>query len=398
MIRATFLAIAIAVCAAAAAAQDDPQTIIGRDGLVAAEAALSGAASNEEHFLLGAVRFLRGAERAMQTRWRMGLNSMGPLPILRLGIPANPAPEPFRHDVVETIFSDLLADMTAARSALERIDGTEFSVPVDMRHVWLDVNANGKKEQGEELLALTASSLGARQLAAFAFAGDDAAPVVDFDRADVDWMIAYTHFLSGIAEVVLGFRPSVAIERVIGAEAQIAAITGDDLTLSKALVMDQWVRLAAVYLTALESQPDAANGKRARQHFLAMIAANRAFWAQVEAETDQGREWIPNDTQTSGFGMTFPAGTGAAWLAVLSEAEAVLTGDRLIPFWRTPDGTGLNLARMLDDPPAINLIGWIHGMDALPYLERGQTMSRESWPAFERLMSGRGILFAVMLN
>ena len=49
---------------------------------------------------------------------------------------------------------------------------------------------------------------------------------------------------------------------------------------------------------------------------------------------------LPNDKQQSALGLTLPPGTGAVWLSVLEDAEALLKGTKLAPYWRQRGGWG----------------------------------------------------------
>ena len=78
--------------------------------------------------------------------------------------------------------------------------------------------------------------------------------------------------------------------------------------------------------------------------------------------------------------------------------EALLKGEKLIPYWRLGDGGGVNLARMFTDPAPIDVKDWIQGSGALPYLEQGETVSPENWRAFEGMMGGEAMLMSIWLN
>lgn len=153
-----------------------------------------------------------------------------------------------------------------------------------------------------------------------------------------------------------------------------------------------------VALTALRQQPDVAQVHAARDHWLAMIAANRRFWAAVEAETDNDREWIPNDRQQSVLPVTLEPGTGATWLRVLDEAEAVLQGRLLLAHPMLPEGVGIDLSSWLETPGPIDLAAWIQGVGALPHAARGPRISALSWQRFTALSQGRAGALALWFN
>ena len=87
-----------------------------------------------------------------------------------------------------------------------------------------------------------------------------------------------------------------------------------------------------------------------------------------------------------------------SWQAVLGDVEAVLDGRLLLAHPLVGQGVGINLRTWLDNPSALDPIGWIHGHDALPYLARGPLFGRENWLEFQRLSGGRGFAFGFYLN
>lgn len=328
---------------------------IGRDGITAVQARLAALAdpSPEERFALAGLTFLQTVEDTLQTRWRVGLShDLADLPLLRLPLPPNPAAEPVTPGIIRDIMAAIPPQMQQARAPLAGLD-SDFGLDIDFADLWFDINANGTRDSGEDLAQIAGQMLG---LGPEARDGDTTLPVVRFDLADAAWLSAYTHLLSGSAQVVLTYDPTNSIARVMETRAAFAALPpGNDGLAS--FVGDLWVDTAAAVLFSLRSQPDTAQAQAAHASFLAMIADNRIFWQRVAAETDNTREWIPNDSQQSATGVTLPPETGTAWLAVLNEAEAILKGELLIPYWRS--GGGINISQMFTDPRPIDLIDWI---------------------------------------
>ena len=85
-------------------------------------------------------------------------------------------------------------------------------------------------------------------------------------------------------------------------------------------------------------------------------------------------------------------------LAAGKELEALLNGDKLIPFWRIEGPAGVNIARMFTDPRAIDVAAWIQGEGAVPYLETGDLISPQNLSQFDAMMSGETMLFTLYLN
>ena len=349
--------------------------------------------TDDERFTLAGVIVLQTLEKAFQTRWEYGVGrSSGLLPVLRVPLPENPNPKPFDAAVIETIFEDVLSGMEEARTHLAMIPvGSDFGAEVDFADIWFDINGDGVADAQESVFGVARTAMGVRQIPESA--------VARFDRADVDWLVAYTHVFSGFAELILAFEPVPILERLLEAEEEIAALHGDGIDYIGAFMMDsEWLSVATIVM-AIEQRPDAARTEAARQHFLAMVQANQRLWKAVALETDNDREWIPNDKQTHALGLQFPPNVGATWISVLMDFEAVLKGEKLMPYWRGGQTVGLNVKRIFMDPPEINLIGWIHGIDAIPYLERGEVANGASWNQFQRLVGRRNALFfAATLN
>lgn len=390
------LAALVALTALPAAAQDISAEIAA-NGLTATEARLASlpAPAPAERFALGGVRFLKAIEGTFQTRYRSGLQDpTGMVPLLRLD--QGSAPDAvFAPEDVARLFREASDGLEAARAPLEGLaGGEEFSLEIRMADLWFDVNGDGMRTADEDLMPLVGPAvMGWRW-----FDRDPAAPatVIRFDRADAAWLSAYTHLLQGVADVVQAYDPTDALTRVAASQAAMDAVAPP--VFEEMFRMTPAVDALWVMLEALEQDPDPARMAAARGHFLAMIAENRRFWATVAQETDDDAEWLPKDGQMSALGLQLPPGTGATWLAVLTDGEALLKGEKLVPYWRMGDGGGVNLGRVFTEPRPIDLKDWIQGEGALPYLEKGTLVSGESWNTFSAMIGGDAMLFAVWLN
>lgn len=395
--------LALLALATPAAAQTLSQEI-GTNGITTTLARLKAQPEPalEDIFAIGGLQLLSGIERALQLQWRTGMdqttgdigNTIG-IPLLRLPLPPNPAPEPFRGALITQLFTDLDADMQAARTALATLpEGEEFGLEITFADLWFDVNANGTREAEEDALTL----LGPQLLGWQWQDPDPAAPplTVRFDAADAAWLAAYTHVLSGIANTILAYDPAASIDRVLATRAAFGLTPPPEY--ASYFDFETFADAFAIVEGAVNQPPDAARAKAAKDHYLALIAENRRFWALVAAETDDDREWIPNDRQVSALGIVLPPGTGDTWLGVLADGEALLQGRLLIPYWRGAEGQGLNLGRMFDEPAPISITGWIQGWAAVPYLEKGPVIDDTSFRQFEALMGGNAGLMMVWLN
>jgi hypothetical protein len=393
--RAAVLALAL-LCTPATAETLSEE--IGRTGLASTEARLTALANptNEDLFALAGLRFLGGVEAALQLRWQTGIRAdWSELPILRLPIPENPAARPFAASDFTALITGLDADMEAARAALTQLGDKPFALEIRLADLWFDINANGARDAGEDMASVAGLTLGGGRILAVRV--ED--PVIRFDTADAAWLSAYTHFLSGFAATALAYDPEPAIQRVMDSSAAIYALWGDTPPPNAMdMMFGRQVDRIAMVLFALSKTPDTAKAADAHAHFLAMIQDNRRFWGQVALETDNDREWVPNDSQVSGLGIMTPPGLGERWQAVLADAEKLLKGELLIPHWRFGAEAGINLKRMFENPPPVDLVTFIQGEGLLPYAEKGPRMTLNAWRDFERLVSGDAMLFALFLN
>lgn len=390
-------ALAFALLSTPLAAQDISATI-GAQGLATTEAQLAAlpAPTPADRFALGGVRFLRGIERALQTRFRLGMSGKTmDVPVLRLDVAENPDAEPFYPEAIEEIFAALIQDMATAGAALDPIGEGDLAVTLDLADLWFDVNLSGARDPGEGVAEMAAGTVLPRRFNN----AQTTLPKIRFDRADTDWLAAYTHLISGLANLVLAYPPAQAIGQVHTAKDQIKVVKGDAPPVNAlAHLFGDEADLAMIVYLALRQEPRAEHTRAARQHFLSMIALNRSFWARLDTETDDNAEWIPNARQTSALGLRMPPETGDRWLAVLGDAEALLTGEKLMPHWQFGGGAGINVKRLLDDPAPVHLAEWVHGMGLLPYAEPGERIGIFNWRNFTRLVRGDSMLYVVLLN
>ena len=373
---------------------------IAQDGLAKTEARLAAlpTPTPDDLFALGGVQFLRAIELSFQDRWRQGMTDRtGLMPLLRLPMDDNPNPAAFDPAAVVGIFIHAGAKLEQAKATLTRIDDSAaVDVRIDLDDLWLDINANAARDPGEGM----ADILGAQALG-----GNETThlPSVHFDTADAAWLAAYADLLTAICDLARAYDPTEPLARITKTHDAMAALGpltpdpffgGGDYDPTRLDGLD----LVAVIIAILNQQPDKARMASARTHMLAMVAENRLFWQRVAAETDDNHEWLPNDHQRSALGVDLPPGTGPTWLAVLADLEAVLNGDKLLPFWRAGPPAGLNMRKFFENPGPIDLAGWIQGWAVVPYLEKGTVVDMAAINAFDSIAQGQSLLFSLYLN
>lgn len=156
--------------------------------------------------------------------------------------------------------------------------------------------------------------------------------------------------------------------------------------------------LYALFKT-LQQSPDKAHIASVENNLRGMFSQNKQFWEKVKLETDNDREWVPNPNQESAIGVTIDKELAETWQRLLQDALDVLDGRLLVTHPLLPgNSTGINIAAWFDNPSSLDLVGWIHGRAAYPYLAKGPRITSENWAALQRLTRGNAFAFSLYLN
>ena len=359
----------------------------------------------DARFSLAAVTFLRGIERLAQFLHATGPSerSVGLIPFARLPVPPNPDPRPVTYEEWREARVDLLAAFADADAVLAKVDGP-VDVRLDLARIRLDLDGDGTATEAESVgglfLAARRGSVGRRT--------NRDAPATEllthFDRADAEWIRGYCDLLSAILETMLAHDAEnwwnhcahLLFARPEGVPAYLTTDVGQGFGMAR--ISDF---IAAVHHVNFPVR-DAGRMRNARRHLLGMIEHSRAMWDLIEAEADtESPEWIPGPEQRSVTGLTMSRERIDGWMAFLDEAEALLNGEALAPFWRPyPDGEvrGVNIRRVFEEPRRFDLVEWVQGPGAEPYVEIGPVTEPEQWARFQRLFNGNFAGFALWIN
>lgn len=387
---------------------NSPEDLLYAGQLQAAEASLVATLDSADEptalaaAQLGVVRLLRTIERIAQTNYRYGVGSTGrqQAPFLRLPVPPNDDPEEVTYAALRDVLKSILDDLSGVEKALAAVGGSPVKWEVDLCRLRLDINRDGEVSQGESLGQVYLAMAGPR--------GRDAEElplsfVVGLDTADVYWLRGYCHVLAAVAETVLAYDQQRAFDMTAQLAFPRARVEHDYLRWRPD--GKGWRRTAydiadAVALVHLADWPLAEPERLviARTHLTGMIEMSRLMWDAILEEKDNDHEWIPGPDQQS----VLPQGVITneqvkAWADFLDEAELVLEGKLLVPFWRDPE-RGVNLRRVFDEPTRFDLVLWVQGSAAAPYLEAGPTSQPETWRRLQRTFRGNFLGFAFWIN
>jgi hypothetical protein len=371
-----------------------------------AEARLAMApADDEARFALGAVQFLQALERLGQNFYRHGLTNAGNsvvglagLPFVRIPVPPNPAPEQLTYERLRAILADFVGDLAEAERTLAAIDDTTIALPLNIGLIRLDLNGDGSASPEEALWQVFRQVAGAQWLDAQA--ADQLQ--TDFDASDVPWLRGYCHLLMGMAQFPLAHDWQAAFEATFHTLFPEAGLPSARLNkgpsaapgiASMAGIADLVAFLHLNHWPVVEP----ARMASALSHFESVVVLSRDNWRRILAETDDGREWIPNPRQ-SGVLPTMQVSEEQieAWLLFLDQLDGLLKGEKLLPHWRFDQG--INVRRMFLEPTTFDIVLLIQGSAALPYLEKGELTTADTRRRIVTLFGGDFFRYAVWFN
>jgi hypothetical protein len=354
-------------------------------------------ANDDARIGLGTIRFVRAIENLSQGLYRYGLKTPRTflLPILRLPVPENPDPEPVDFVRFQGLLDGFVADLAKAEETLVGV-GPEVKLVLDLRRLRYDANGDGTIAADESFVAVMQQVTGMpaeRMPASLEFA---------FDQGDALWLRGYAQLLMAFGNFFLAHDWHESFEaafhhffpRMESAFAAALAPPSEDYPMyAEGAPIADFVSFFHVRWPVAEPERMA----EVRRHLKQVIALSRESWTAIEAETDDDREWLPNAAQTGRFATAqVNAERIAAWRGVLDQAEMVIDGRKLVPHWRF--NKGFNLARVFDEPRPFDLVLWITGPAALPYLEDGAISTAEDWQTIVDSFGGNFGVFAVWFN
>ncbi len=352
-----------------------------REGRIEAGLSVYAARSdNEGLFSLALLQTLDGLQHFSAGFNQLGINPefvRDGLPFFRVVLP-RAGEHPGRAATPAEVagqFRALRDSLRRANATLARMDEKEFGVEVNLSQIHLDLDGDGQCSPNETL----AASL-ERVLAPNAPARGGGDMVVRFDSADAMWLKGYTHFLSGVLDLLLAYdwRP------VWDQCAHVIFLKPEPLPplarfLSAPGRSDHWADLIAALHNMRLDLVDKEGLAHAREEFRAMLSCSRLCWQRVLAEKDNDKEWLPSPRQTGPRGFKVTQAQVDAWMRVLDELEAVASGQKLLAHWRLKPGVGINVNKLIASPPPLDLVLLLQGSALVPYVEEGMVSDLDTW-------------------
>jgi hypothetical protein len=343
-----------------------------QDGL----AAFAKPASDADRFSLAVLQSLQGLQQFADGADSLGIKSTlanSGLPFFRvLPHQTGAKVEQATPEKVRALFQNLREALTKANATLTKVGDSDFKVQVNLSQAHLankdGVPAMPLTESLGKILSLQTS--------------DDKDLVINFDSADAMWLKGYTHVLLGLLDIVMAYdwKP------VWNQSAHVLFTSPNPLPpIAKYTVTNQgsqfseWADLiAAVHEMRLEVA-DSDGLKKAVTEFRAAIVCSKTCWKRVLAETDDDHEWLPSPSQTGPRGSKITQEQIDGWMTVLNEVDSILTGKKLLPHWRIINGMGINVAKLVQSPPKLDLVLMIQGSAFAPFIEGGDVSDQTRW-------------------
>lgn len=389
------------------AALSPVQEHLNQGRLQDAEAALlakldSSPGDDDARYALGCVQLLRAVENLMQARHLHGLHDASGLRMIfrypRLPFTPNENPQPIGYERLREIGRQWLAGLARAERTLAQIRSDDATFRVAFGLIRLDMDGDGVATEAEAFWDVY-RHLNRRAPATAAAAANF---VICFDRADVEWLRGYCHLLSALGESLLAYDHQEWFERA--GRVLFPRIETPHDYLNQNVGGAKWGGsdwrdlIAAIHLANFPLR-EPERMRAALGHLEQTLAHSRRMWELALLEQDDHHEWIPNPQQTGVIpGVRVTDDMITAWREFIAEAEALLAGTKLIPFWRCNDGRGINLRRVFTEPQKFDVVLWCQGTAATPYLEHGELTSQETWQQLLRVFEGEFISFALWFN
>jgi hypothetical protein len=359
---------------------------------------------DQARFGLGVLQFLRSFERLGNNLYKYGLRTerafVRPNLPGRPLLPQNPEPEKLTYAAARQILQTWVDDLNRAEKTLAGVTRENVQLPLHVGLFKIDPLGQGKPISVGNLFERIEANVTPEELSKF---------VIKFDRGDVCWFRGYCHFLAAWGELMLAVDfqelfeccAHLVFEKVDSPHVFLQegdrTIPGfHDFTLFG--IVDVMAFLHQSRFTVKEPE----RCKAVLAHLEAMIGQGKEMWKHILAETGDDNEWIPNPKQKGVLGIKVTQEMIDTWLATLDEAEQVLQGKKLVPFWRGKDKErGLNVRRMFLEPRNFDPVLWVQGTAATPYLEKGE-VTRLADPRMmeqiNKVFGGEFLGFAIWFN
>lgn len=327
---------------------------------------------DEARFGLGVVQFLQTFEHLGASLYKYGLRTergfIGVAPEIQKLAPQNKNPDKISYAAFRQIIQTWVDDLNRAQDTLAQVKDGKVKLPLQVGLIKIDLFGQKKPVN-----------------AAFVLGQNGGVPIKDveqlhiaFDRGDACWLRGYCNLLAVPGEMMLATDFKELFE--VSAHMVFERIDSPHLFLQEEERRLDNFRFeniidAISFIHCLRfPMKEPARMKKALGHLETMVAQGKEMWKHYLAEEDDDNEWIPNPKQKGVLRIEVSQKMVDEWLRVLDEADLVLQGKRLVPFWRGTNkkDIGINVNKIFTEPRDLDVVLWVQGTAATPYLQKGE--------------------------
>ena len=319
---------------------------------------------------------------------------------MQLPLQKNPNPEIVSYEKFRKTVANLADSLGKAEATLSPITDVNVKLPLRFGMIRMDLDGDGQTSGKDSLWNVYTGisrndGITVEQAENFS---------IKFDRGDVHWLRGYCHLISAVCQIYLAHDSSETFQRTAHlifakVDSPYQFLTGGKyihrLGDSGADICDLIALIHLINWPVVEPE----RMKLALHHFEDVVKQSKEMWKYILAETDDDREWIPNPRQTGVIpGVKVTDEMVVAWTGLMGDIEKILAGEKLIAFWRGDTGMGINLRRVFLEPRTLDLVLWVQGTAAAPYLETGNTTKIATWNSLQNAFGRQFPGFALWFN
>jgi hypothetical protein len=339
-------------------------------------------ADDEARFGLGVVQFVQSFENLGRRLYKHGLrtsstSSFVPPRVSKL-FPENPNPEKLSYAGLRKLVQAFADDLNRADATLAKVKDDKVKLPLSVGKIKIDLFGTGQPVSAASLFEALGMTNESKAAEAF---------LIKFDRGDVCWARGYVNMMAAWCEVMLALDGQELFETTahrffLKVESPHTFLAEEDDKVGPdpaQLIRFPLIADAVSFFYQMLDLPvkEPARFKVALAHLETTVAEGKQMWKHILAETGDDHEWIPNPKQTGVLGVKVTKEMVDSWLGTLDEVGQILEGKKLLPFWRGKPGTrGVNLRKAFLNPPKrLDVVRWVQGPAAAPYVEKGTITS-----------------------
>lgn len=361
-------------------------------------------ADDSLRFQTAVAQVLAGTEGLAQAWYKYGLHSSFEqfVPFLRMPVPRNPAPEAITYEETRQSLQQFQTSLDRAANTLSAFkDSSTMKVPLEVESIKLRITTTAGNPDSDFIRFWDVYQRAARP--GPILQGPATNLVIHFDVGDARWLEGYCHLLSAMIDAWLAYDSRDLFNHTAHlffadpvtpySFLQNTNQAGSPFNYENIIDLVTTVHLIHFKL----ENPQRIQS--ARNQLLQVISLSRRSWEDILAETDNDHEWIPNPKQDGAltrFKVT--PEMIQTWKQFLDESESMLNGKTLAPFWRNAPGKGVNLNKVFMQPTDFDLVLWLQGTAASPYLEEGQITDKKFWSTLNQVFHGQFLFYGIWFN